>query len=169
MLLWRRGHARGSTSGAGEQIVLGGRAFRRLAPLSVAADEEFLRLALTAGIQEPDPKPGEALGDYSERIVRRLLKTKTLRPLLACTIVPVGDGKWTPALATETAAFLGELDEPRDKERLWTLVAELLVPFFSRAVSSWRASLPSGEPTPAPPRSAFGSSPAHATTGAGEG
>ena len=172
-----------------DTFILGGRRFVRVPVLTVARDEYFTRLIFAAGVKDPEKQPGEELADYGARIFKALLETGTLRPMIGCLIAPVEAVRpprrglaallerwqilaprplatgWNPEIAIATADFLGELTEPRDKERFHLLVSELLVPFYRSGLSSWARSLSSGSAGPAnpSPASASSSAPAPAT------
>lgn len=148
------------------EIVLAGRRFRRQA-LTARADVEFLRLTFMAGIENPDPLPGETLGDYEQRLVKVLFQKRLLFPLVGCMFLPIEAPKWSLAVASETAEFLGDLDEPTDKDALWALVAAALLPFFTSVLSSWSHSLISGSVIPTPPSPSAVPSPAIAASTAG--
>jgi len=175
-----------------EKITIGGRRFVRVPVLTVAQDEYFTQLLFEAGVKDPEKRPGEELADYGARIFKALLDTSTLRPMLACLIAPSDSVRpprrglaallerlriisplplatgWSPDVARETAAFLGDLTEPRDKERFYQLVLELLIPFYRSGLSSWARSLTSGSVrgTDVSPASASSPAPAPATGGA---
>lgn len=175
-----------------EKITIGGRRFVRVSVLTVAQDEYFTQLLFEAGVKDPEKQPGEDLSEYSVRIFKALLETGTLRPMLACMIAPADSVRsprrglaamlerwrvitplpratgWSPDVARETAEFLGEITEPRDKERLYQLVHELLIPFYRSGLSSWARSLTSGSVCGADesPASASSPAPAPATGGA---
>jgi hypothetical protein len=129
-----------ATAVAAGPIMLGGRGFVRSTTLSVARDEAFVELVLTAGIQNPDVLPGEELQAYSERIFCALHQARVIRPMLACLIVPLDAPAWTPAVADETVQFLGTLEDNADKTRFYALVAELLLPFYRSGLASWARS-----------------------------
>ena len=69
-------------------FTLGGRRFRTLGEGSVVHDCELLRLLKLAGLQRLSTRDGEAPEDLVWRTIESLLETKTLLPLIACTIVP---------------------------------------------------------------------------------
>jgi hypothetical protein len=163
LLVSQRGRrrARAAAAAAGP-IMLGGRGFVRAATLSVARDEAFMELAITAGVSDPDPLPGEELKAYSERILCDLVQAKVIRPMLACLIVPLDTPIWTPAIADETVQFLGTLDDDADKERYYALVAELLLPFYRSGLASWARSRACGSQGPASGSARPASSPASA-------
>jgi hypothetical protein len=165
-LLWalRRSSARPAESDG--LITLAGRRFRRRA-LTANAQIEFLRLTTAAGIEDPDPLPGEQIADYERRLMKVLLEKKLLFPMVACLIVPVEAPKWSLVTASDTAAFIGDLDEPTDQTALWTLVAAALLPFFTSVLSSWSHSLISGTAIQMPRSPSAASSPAIATSAAG--
>jgi hypothetical protein len=158
-----------TTSAEPRLLTLAGRRFRVLGEVTTLEHEEYLgELLGRAGIKETLVRPGEDLADYEVRVVERLLTSKLLRPLAACLIVPESavrpkakglwprllralrlipaaplppGGGWTPAVATDTEAFLGELDDPADKQQVYGLVEKYLLPFWTRALASWAASL----------------------------
>lgn len=140
-------------------IVLGGRRFRRVTHGSLEHDNELLRLLRLAGIRETATPA--AADEIAWGAIERLLETKTMLPLLGCLIVPeraaarreaplaalwrslMGQRppraapEWSPEIQAETAAFLGALDDPADKERVYQIISDLLFPFLSAGVLSW--------------------------------
>jgi hypothetical protein len=161
-LLWALRRSAARRAAAAGPNVLGGRGFIRSDRLSVARDEAFMDLVLSAGVQEPDIQPGEDPKAYGERLFRALHEAQVIRPMLACLIVPLDTPEWTPAIADETAQFLGELDDPTDKARCYALVAELLCPFYKAGLASWARSRTSGAPNPEKRNGSPATSPARA-------
>ena len=149
------------------ELMLAGKRFVHNDRSSVADEEYFTDLVERAGITDPDPHPGEDPIDYGQRIYRALHNSRTLRPMVACLIRPARAKKWTPAIAVETEKLLGDLDEPADKERFRLLVAETLIPFYRRELSSWSRSLGLGAPIPTSPSPGSGLFPAPGTSAAG--
>lgn len=179
--------------GAGERqkIVLAGRAFVPVGVSTFRHDLEFLRLLRVAGLEDPSMRTGETPEAFAWRVMHALVDTHTLLPMLACLIVPehlvrepargwrgfveqlVGVERekrasgWTPEVQAETAAFLGELDEPADKERVYALVMELVFPFLQAGLASWTASPRSSGHVDEPIGLAADSLTAAATSGSG--
>lgn len=157
-----------------KRIVLAGRVFVPVGESTVAHDIEVMRLLKVAGLDDPRLRTGESPEAFGWRVLQALIETKALLPLVACLIVPESAAPrrrgflrawledlgivreaaraegWTNALQAETAAFLGALDEPADKQLVYQVVAELLFPFLKTGLASWAAS-PSSSGTSAGP------------------
>lgn len=163
---------------AQKRIVLAGRVFVPVGESTIEHDTEVMRLLRAAGLEAAFAAGGE---DFAWHALGALVESRTLLPLVACLIVPEAHaprrpgrfgrwlervglvqtsavrGGWSPEVAAETAAFLGQLDEPADKETVYGLVALLLLPFVNGALRSWRPS----------PRSSPGTTAAAAPDGSG--
>lgn len=174
-----------------KRIVLAGRTFVPAGESTVEHDIEVMRLMRAAGLE------ASAAGNDDEfawRALAALVEGGTLLPLVACLIVPeeharrrpglvvrllerfgvvrraAARGGWTPDVQAETVAFLKDLDEPRDKDQVYALVAGLLVPFVNGALRSWRPSpRSSGSPETATPEWNGSSPSADVTSGPGDG
>jgi hypothetical protein len=142
-------------------IVLAGRRFVPAGESTVEHDIEVMRLLRAAGI---DAATADDQEEFAYRVLQALITNGTLLPLVACMIVPetharrrpgmlvrvleraglwrrdAARGGWTPELQAETVAFLKDLDEPDDKNRVYAMVAAVLVPFLKGAPSSWQHS-----------------------------
>lgn len=168
VVLWFRGARRGSDAldpapRPGSTFMLGGRRFRRPLHTSIAQDDHLVGMLRAAGMDEPNPLPGEAPDAYAERIFGELHARRALYGLLASILVPADAEKWSPEVAAGTAAFLPTLEEPADKERYYALLGEILLPFCTSGASSLLRSATSGSPSPGPSPGAGASSPASAT------
>jgi hypothetical protein len=152
-------------------ITLAGRDFVPLGESSIAHDIEVVRLMRVSGLEDPSLRKGETPEAYGWRVLQALIEAKALCPLMACLIVPAGSPqgperwwlsllrswgvvppkplgtRWSLELAAQTSSFLGELDEPDDKRKVYGLVAELLFPFLRSGLGSWFASLQSSMKT----------------------
>jgi hypothetical protein len=147
------------------KLFLAGRAFVPLGESTVEHDIEFTRLMTKAGLDAAAYREGENPDTHGWRVLQALLEARALLPLLACLIIPADAAPapapagfagwlhrslvragmanplpktgWTPELAAETERFLGQLDEPSDKEKVYGLAAELLLPFLKVDAVSW--------------------------------
>lgn len=142
-------------------IVLAGRRFVPAGESTVEHDIEVMRLLRGAGLEAAH---AESADDFAYQALHALVASASLLPLVACLIVPETHarrrpgmlvrvleragilrreavrGGWTPQLQAETVAFLKGLDEPRDKDQVYALVAALLIPFLTGALRSWQPS-----------------------------
>ncbi len=176
-----------------KKVFLAGRAFVPVGESTVRHDIELLRLMNVAGLKDPSMHEGETPEAYGWRVLQALCEAEALLPMLACLIVPadavrapsrglkgfievlVGANRegrssgWTPRVQAETVEFLGGLDEPDDKSRVYGLVMELLFPFLKAGLGSFVASQRSSASEAATPASPNPSGPnAAATTGPGQ-
>lgn len=142
-------------------IVLAGRRFVPAGESTVEHDIEVMRLLRGAGIEAAAAGSAD---DFAWQAMHALVASGSLLPLVACLIVPetharrrpgmvvrvleraglwrreAARGGWTPELQAETVTFLKGLDEPRDKDQVYALVAALLIPFLNGALRSWQPS-----------------------------
>ena len=156
-----------------EKHVLGGRAFLTVAESTVEQDFRFLALIKRARIDEVLMEPGESPEAFARRLLEVTIESGVILDLLGCLLVPEDIASrdrdpgeaWTRQMGEETARFLGQLRDPRDKAEVRGLVLSLLVSFFeSGIVSLWTSTTSSEEAVPDPssqdtPRSATGSGP----------
>jgi hypothetical protein len=151
------------------KIFLSGRAFVPLGESTIEHDIEFTRLLSKAGLDAASLREGETPDTHGWRVLKALVEARALLSLIACLVIPAEAAPhptpggfagwlvrvlvragimqapekrgWTPALAKETEEFLGQLDDPADKEKVYQLAAELLLPFLRVGVVSWASFL----------------------------
>ena len=132
-----------------EKHVLGGRTFVPVSESTVEHDYHFLALLHRAGLGDVELLPGETGGVFAERILRQVIASGQVRPLLGCLLVPEPAAGtptrppgelWTPEMGQDTARYLGGLIEEQDKAMVRSLVISLLIDFFQSGLSSLRAS-----------------------------
>jgi hypothetical protein len=145
-----------------ERHVLGGRGFLTVQESSVEQDFIFLSLIKDAGIDEVLREPEEAPEDFARRLLETTVKSGTALRLLGCLLVPekaipkrrfgrrAEPGEiWTPDMSEETAQFIGQLRDRKDKAKINSLVLSLLISFFSAGiVSLWTSTMSSRETVP---------------------
>lgn len=148
-----------------EKHVLGGRTFLPLRESTVEQDFRFLSLIKRARVDEVVMHPGESPEAFARRLLEVTIESGVILDLLGCLLIPEdlapGDRDpgevWTSELGRETAQFLGQLHDPKDKAEVRGLVLSLLVSFFeSGIVSLWTSRTSSVETIPS-----LGSNPAH--------
>lgn len=175
---------------APQKIVLAGRTFVPVGESTVEHDIEVMRLLRAAGLEmEPAAREADGAGEAEGLdVLTALVQAGVLLPLVACLILPeersarragalarwlerVGllrreavRGGWSPEVQAETVAFLGRLDEPADKQRVYGIVAQLLFPFVTGAPHSWRLSRRSSGAMAAVAPAAVGSPPGAGAT-----
>jgi len=156
-----------------KRIVLAGRAFVPVGESTVEHDIEVMGLLRAAGLEASAIASDDG---FAWAALHAIIEAKALLPLVACMIVPAerarrrpgvlarmleragilqraaARGGWTPEVQAETVAFLKDLDEPRDKDQVYALVAALIVPFLNGALRSWW-------PSPRSPGSQGGAAP----------
>ena len=142
--------------------MLGGRAFLTVQESSVKQDFIFLSLIKDAGIDEVLREPDEAPEDFARRLLETTVKSGTALQLLGCLLVPekampkrrfgrrAEPGEiWTVEMGEETAEFIGQLRDRKDKAKINSLVLSLLISFFSTGiVSLWTSTMSSRETVP---------------------
>lgn len=169
-----------------ERHTIGGRTFLPLRESTVEQDFRFLALVGRARISDVVMQPGERPEAFARRLLEVTIESGVILDLLGCLLIPEelapGDRDpgevWTSEMGRETAQFLGQLRDPKDKAEVRGLVLSLLVSFFeSGIVSLWTSPTSFAEaiPIPAPNQvspagtdsgpSSSGSSPQATTTG----
>lgn len=146
---------------------IGGRAFVKARLTSLKQDVYFSKVLIGAGLRDCAMQDGENLETYSLRILKQLLDADALLRCLACLVFPEGfetsghpgvwrallerlrvvprtsrEPRWTVAMVDEIEEFLGDLTDPKEKDRVYELTAELLFPFFVNGTRPWASSLP---------------------------
>ena len=142
-----------------EKHTLGGHTFLPLRESTVEQDFRFLALVGRARISDVVMQPGERPEAFARRLLEVTIESGVILDLLGCLLVPEeiapGDRDpgevWTPEVGQETARFLGQLHDPKDKAEVRGLVLSLLVSFFeSGIVSLWTSRTSSVETIPSP-------------------
>jgi hypothetical protein len=148
-----------------EKHTLGGRTFLPVRESTVEQDFRFLALIKRARVDEVVMHPGESPEAFARRLLETTIESGMILDLLGCLLVPEDIAPqdrdpgevWTSEMGRETAQFLGQLRDPKDKAEVRGLVLSLLVSFFeSGIVSLWTSRTSSVETIPSP-----GSNPAH--------
>ena len=149
-----------------QKISLAGRDFVQLGEATIEHDIEFMRLLTAAKLDDPTIRPGEGGDEYGLRIMKQLLEAQVLLQLVACLIIPADVVRpglfmrmlealgmvprrshgWTLEVAAETVKWLGNLDGSADKQQVWLVVGEMLVPFLKDGLAPWAASRRSSIP-----------------------
>lgn len=150
-----------------QKHVLGGRTFLPIGESTVEQDFRFLALIKRARIDEVLMDPGESPESFARRLLEVTIESGVILDLLGCLLIPEDTAPqdrdpgevWTRQMGEETARFLGQLHDPRDKAEVRSLVLSLLVSFFeSGIVSLWNSTTSFAEAIPAPtnPKAALG-------------
>ncbi len=169
-----------------EKHTIGGRTFLPLRESTVEQDFRFLALVGRARIDEVVMQPGESPEAFARRLLEVTIESGVILDLLGCLLIPEDIAPhdrdpgevWTPEVGQETARFLGQLRDPKDKAEVRGLVLSLLVSFFESGIvslSTSRTSSVEAIPNPensqahragmAPGPSSSGSLPGATTTG----
>ena len=142
-----------------DKHTIGGRTFMPLRESTVEQDLRFLALIKRARIDEVVMQPGESPEAFARRLLEVTIESGVILDLLGCLLVPEDIAPqdrdpgevWTPEVGQETARFLGQLRDPKDKAEVRGLVLSLLVSFFeSGIVSLWTSTTSSTEAIPSP-------------------
>jgi hypothetical protein len=142
-----------------EKHTIGGRTFLPLRESTVEQDFRFLALIKRARIDEVVMQPGESPEAFARRLLEVTIESGVILDLLGCLLIPADIAPqdrdpgevWTPVIGQETARFLGQLRDPKDKAEVRGLVLSLLVSFFeSGIVSLWTSTTSSTEAIPSP-------------------
>ncbi len=152
-LPWGRGQKdalpRPSPQPAGTSIVFGGRRFTRLTESTVEHDFRLIALLHDIGLDQPMTMDGESPAEYGQRLLRDLITSNRALEVLGHLLVPEGMSpqEWSVATSKETAAYLGSLVHPDDKQRIYALTLEFLLSFFQAELDSLMISPASSETT----------------------
>ena len=149
-----------------QKHILGGRTFLPLRESTVEQDFRFLALVGRARIDEVVMQPGERAEAFARRLLEATIESGVILDLLGCLLVPAelapGDRDpgevWTSEIGKETARFLGQLRDPKDKAEVRGLVLSLLVSFFESGIvslstspTSFAEAIPNRENNQVPP------------------
>ncbi len=127
-----------------QKHILGGRTFLPLRESTVEQDFRFLALIKRARVDEVVMQLGESPEAFARRLLEVTIESGVILDLLGCLLVPAelapGDRDpgevWTSEIGKETARFLGQLQDPKDKAEVRSLVLSLLVSFFESGIVS---------------------------------
>ena len=141
------------------KVFLAGRAFVPVGESTIVHDTTITKLLRAAKLDASQARTDETPEEFGFRVLQQILDADALLPILACLIIPAEAAPerpgllrgwaealgilrpvarstgWTPEVQAATAAFLGDLDEPEDKARVYRLVAELLFPFLKAGLA----------------------------------
>lgn len=117
-------------------FTLGGRSFTYVEETTVEHDEFIQARLRPAGLHEATMQIGEDADAFARRLMLQSAESGVRRELLASLILPAEAEEWTPAIANETAAFLGKLSSEDDKHKLDTLFSSMLFRFFADGITS---------------------------------
>jgi len=140
-----------------QKHTIGGRTFLPLRESTVEQDFRFLALVGRARIDEVVMQPGESPEAFARRLLEVTIESGVILDLLGCLLVPEDIAPqdrdpgevWTPVVGQETARFLGQLRDPKDKAEVRGLVLSLLVSFFEGGiVSLWTSTTSFAEAIP---------------------
>ena len=140
-----------------EKHTIGGRTFLPLRESTVEQDFRFLALIKRAQIDEVVMQPGASPEAFARRLLEVTIESGLILDLLGCLLVPEDIASrdrdpgevWTSEVGRETAQFLGQLRDPKDKAEVRGLVLSLLVSFFeSGIVSLWNSTTSFAEAIP---------------------
>jgi len=123
-------------------LELGGRKLRAIKTSTVAHDVWMMARVADAGIRQVTMLPGETPEAFATRLTGELASSGQVLNLLGGILIfeDREDLDWTPAMAAETAAFLGSLTEPADKQMVLSQVASLVAGFFEAGLTSFTTS-----------------------------
>jgi hypothetical protein len=121
---------------ARDTFTLGGRLFTIVEGTSVEHDEFMEARLHPAGLHNVTMEIGEDPESFWRRMMMRSAETGVRRELLGGLIMPADAEKWTPQIAIETAAFLGQLTDEDDKRRYRIVLVTTLFRFFEGGISS---------------------------------
>ena len=147
--------------------VIGGRTFIQVREPTVEQDYRCIAFVMRAGVDRLTLGPDESPVEFVDRIVRGVLAGGDALQMIACLLVPEDairagaepEDAWTPAIAEETARFIGKLKSGEDKAKVRLLLSSLLLGFFETGiVSLWTSKTSSGPAIPAatPPETSPG-------------
>jgi hypothetical protein len=140
-----------------QKHTLGGRTFLPIGESTVEQDFRFLALIKRARIDEVVMEPDESPEAFARRLLEVTIESGVILDLLGCLLIPEDTAPrdrdpgeaWTRQMGDETAQFLGQLRDPRDKAEVRSLVLSLLVSFFEGGiVSLWTSTTSFAEAIP---------------------
>lgn len=121
----------------GDRVSLGGRIYR---VIRRRAKQTFwvMGQAQRAGLYDLSRRPGESMSTFALRLQGELSASGAAHILLGGILIRehLEDKDWTPKLAEETGAFIGELDSEEDMETISQLFASFIIGFFAAGMAS---------------------------------
>ncbi len=119
-------------------LELSGRRFRAIQTSTIEHDVWMMARSAQAGIQRVAMHDDETPEAFAARLTGEFARSGQMLHLLAGVLVPeeIADTDWTPAIAAETAAFLGGITDPSDKAVVLGQVASLVAGFFESGLMS---------------------------------
>lgn len=137
-----------------ERYILGGRAFVPVGESTVEHDISFREMICQAGLDDLVLNAGEAPEDYARRLLRQVISTGKVLPLLGLLLIPEGiqSEDWTPDLAQETVAYIKSLPGQEVMPILDGIVLSVLIPFFASGLASLWSSVTSSGAAASEPR-----------------
>lgn len=123
-------------------IALGGREYRVIKTSTVEHDVWMMARVVDAGIRQVTMEPGESPEAFATRLTGELARSGQVLALLGGVMIPseLQDLQWTPEVAKATAAALGQLTDPDDKQAVLSQIASLVAGFFEAGLISFMTS-----------------------------
>lgn len=122
-----------------EPFPLGGTEYEHVTVSTLEHDIWFTARLRKVGFADPQIHEGESPEDFGQRLLAQLLASGESHMIVGGLITPVGVA-WTPKVAQETAAALGQIVDPDEKEKFWSFLLELLGDFFQNGLGAWMSS-----------------------------
>lgn len=121
----------------GDRVSLGGRIYR---VMRRRAKQTFwvAGQAQRAGLFDLSRRAGESMSTFTLRLQGELSASGAAHILLGGLLIRehLEDKDWTPKLAEETGAFIGELDSDEDMETISHLFGSFIIGFFATGMAS---------------------------------
>jgi len=130
-------------------IPMGGRLFRAARLITAERDDWIAGRIAHSQVKKVGRLPGESEQDYGERLLEAFRASGYVSELIGGVLTPIEieDLDWTPAVAMETAKFVGQLYEPTDKAQRDVVLLTVLIDFFANGLIS-SSGTASSSPTP---------------------
>jgi hypothetical protein len=128
-------------------LTIGGRQFKAVTQSTLRHDYLTQAQILKAGLHRLEMLAEETADEFALRVMRKAALDGEIFLLLGHLLMPVErEGKeWTPQMAEQTAEFLGNVTEPKDKAVLKAQIGSVLSSFFANGLSSLSVSLSSSQ------------------------
>ena len=123
-------------------IVIAGRKFKPVVDSTIEHDVWTVELIKKCGLDVIEMQPGESPAEFAQRVFLQASKDLIVFDLLGGLLMPI-DTKpenWTPEIAHETGRHFATVCEPEEKKAIRALIAEALMGFFAKGLSSTRIS-----------------------------
>lgn len=138
-----------------EKVTIAGREFKEVRHSTARHDILTQGQIIAAGLHSLTIEPGEQHDEFMMRVLRTAALKSDIFLLLGHLIMPANQqGKeWTPEMAKETAEFLGNVTDQRDKQIVQAQITSALMSFFLNGISflSHSPNSSSGNPEPTTP------------------